>query len=247
MKPPEIRKKIETLTRLWGALRLPSRRCAASPWIRRAGHQELVLALEPTEAPIMAECLDHREKKLAQIARAARGPPAQSGKGALGFGGGFANWTSKVLQDKPLASNEGEQGLRRRGTGREVADGEDGGGSGQNLQRPPDRGPAPEAVTSRGCQGGRAQAGGPVGMRGGKPGLCEAGPVVHVPVEGVEDHLQKLRLVRLGQTVEDLMCKMCCPVFKTIRTTCRRPLNDNAFFKRVLRSLPTAWASTQRQ
>ena len=29
---------------------------------------------------------------------------------ALGFGGGFANWTSKVLQDIPLASDEGERG-----------------------------------------------------------------------------------------------------------------------------------------
>ena len=90
----------------------------------------------------------------------------------LGFGGGFANWTSKVLQDIPLASDE-ERGKvstasrRRRasttwtflschrrprlahGAGplhclgglcpvrpsREVADEEDGGGSGQAYQR----------------------------------------------------------------------------------------------------------------
>ena len=86
--------------------------CAASPWIRRAGHQELVLpALEPKPLPpIMAEYLDHREEKLAQIARvlfhklpeARRRSVAKELMIALGFGGGFANWTSKVLQDLSL-------------------------------------------------------------------------------------------------------------------------------------------------
>ena len=68
--------------------------------------------------PIMAEYLDHREEKLAQIARvlfhklpeARRRSVAKELMIALGFGGGFANWTSKVLQDIPLASDEGERG-----------------------------------------------------------------------------------------------------------------------------------------
>ena len=66
----------------------------------------------------MAEYLDHREEKLAQIARvlfhklpeARRRSVAKELMIALDFGGGFANWTSKVLQDIPLASNEGERG-----------------------------------------------------------------------------------------------------------------------------------------
>ena len=63
--------------------------------------------------PIMAEYLDHREEKLAQIARVlfhklpeARRRSVAKEMIALGFGGGFANWTSKVLQ----ASDEGERG-----------------------------------------------------------------------------------------------------------------------------------------
>ena len=58
-------------------------------------------------------------------------------------------------------------------------------------------------------------------------------PVVHVPVEGGEKRTTYKSfekggfwLVRnwddLGQTVEDLMCKMCCPVFEPMRTTYRR-------------------------
>ena len=59
----------------------------------------------------MAEYLDHRKEKLAQIGRvlfhklpARRRSVAKELMIALGFGGGFANWTSKVLQDTPLAS-----------------------------------------------------------------------------------------------------------------------------------------------
>ena len=68
-------------------------------------------------------------------------------------------------------------------------------------------------------------------------------PVVHVPVEGGEkrttyESFEKggFWLVRnrddLGQTVEDLMCKMCCPVFETVDENYvpPPPLNDNAFF-----------------
>ena len=52
-------------------------------------------------------------------------------------------------------------------------------------------------------------------------------PVVHVPVEGGERTTYESFEVRnrddLGQTVEDLMCKMCCPVFEqSMKTTCRR-------------------------
>ncbi|CAJ1387810.1 unnamed protein product [Effrenium voratum] len=68
-------------------------------------------------------------------------------------------------------------------------------------------------------------------------------PVVHVPVEGGEkrttyESFEKggFWLVRnrddLGQTVEDLMCKMWCPVFETVDENYvpPPPLNDNAFF-----------------
>ncbi|CAJ1389075.1 unnamed protein product, partial [Effrenium voratum] len=68
-------------------------------------------------------------------------------------------------------------------------------------------------------------------------------PVVHVPGEGGEkrttyESFEKggFWLVRnrddLGQTVEDLMCKMCCPVFETADENYvpPPPLNDNAFF-----------------
>ncbi|CAJ1378524.1 unnamed protein product [Effrenium voratum] len=68
-------------------------------------------------------------------------------------------------------------------------------------------------------------------------------PVVHVPGEGGEkrttyESFEKggFWLVRnrddLGQTVEDLMNKMCCPVFETVDENYvpPPPLNDNAFF-----------------
>ena len=72
-------------------------------------------------------------------------------------------------------------------------------------------------------------------------------PVVHVPVEGGEkrttdESFEKggFCLVRnrddLGQTVEDLMCKMCCPVFETADENYvpPPPLNDNLLHRSVL-------------
>ena len=136
----------------------------------------------------MAEYLDHRKEKLAQIARVlfhklpkAAGAGGEGANDCPGLWGWFRNWTSKVLQDIPLASDEGERGKvaawlygfetaarlyhvavfellpqkakdwhmeqgRSTASGafalrppQEVADGEDGGGSGQSLQRPPAR------------------------------------------------------------------------------------------------------------
>ncbi|CAJ1382038.1 unnamed protein product, partial [Effrenium voratum] len=155
--------------------------------------------------PIMAEYLDHREEKLAQIGRV------------------LFHKLPEVLQDIPLASDEGERGevaawLYGFETAARlyhvVADGEDG--------------------------GGRARAN---TVDFAKLAAAQLVPVVHVPVEGGEkrttyESFEKggFWLVRnrddLGQTVEDLMCKMCCPVFETVDENYvpPPPLNDNAFF-----------------
>ncbi|CAJ1393928.1 unnamed protein product, partial [Effrenium voratum] len=108
--PPEIRKEIE--------MGVPDTLVGRSAFAFKKLVRTLRgIALKPLP-PIMAEYLDHREEKLAQIGRvlfhtlpeARRRSVAKELMIALGFGGGFANWTSKVLQDIPLASDEGERG-----------------------------------------------------------------------------------------------------------------------------------------
>ncbi|CAJ1384699.1 unnamed protein product [Effrenium voratum] len=292
--------------------------------------------------PIMAEYLDHREEKLAQIGRvlfhklpeARRRSVAKELMSALGFGGGFANWTSKVLQDIPLASDEGERGevaawlygfetaarlyhvavfelLPQKAKdwhmelGRSTASGafalyahherlqmekmaaaagrafndhqHDGIGALRSASEAVKRAVDVEVVVHeledpwafaaakypnldwrlkskmefsgyhqllQRCRQhvilGRARA---HTVDFAKLAAAQLVPVVHVPVEGGEkrttyESFEKggFWLVRnrddLGQTVEDLMCKMCCPVFETADENYvpPPPLNDNAFF-----------------
>ncbi|CAJ1386948.1 unnamed protein product, partial [Effrenium voratum] len=126
--PPEIRKEIEmgVPDTLVGRSAFAFKKLVRYIARHRLGTVELdiknsffqLLNRQKPLPPIMAEYLDHREEKLAQIGRvlfhklpeARRRSVAKELMIALGFGGGFANWTSKVLQDIPLASDEGERG-----------------------------------------------------------------------------------------------------------------------------------------
>ncbi|CAJ1386113.1 unnamed protein product [Effrenium voratum] len=237
--------------------------------------------------PIMAEYLDHREEKLAQIGRvlfhklpeARRRSVAKELMIALGFGGGFANWTSKVLQDIPfLASDEGERGEVAAWLGRAFNDHQhDGIGALRSASEAVKRAVDVEVVMHeledpwayaaatypnldwrlkskmefsgyhqllQRCRQhvilGRARA---TTVDFAKLAAAKLVPVVHVPVEGGEkrttyESFEKggFWLVRnrddLGQTVEDLMNKLCCPVFETADENYvpPPPLNDNAFF-----------------
>ena len=167
-----------------------------------------------------AEYLDHREKKLAQIARvlfhklpeARWRSVAKELMIALGFGSGFADWTSKVLQNMPLASDEGERGevaawlcgfetaarlfrvvfelLPQKAKDWHMEQGRSTALETFTLYAHHERSQMEKMAAaagrtfndhqhdgierergreaSRGCRGGRAQAGGPVGVRGSK-------------------------------------------------------------------------------
>ncbi|CAJ1389260.1 unnamed protein product, partial [Effrenium voratum] len=126
--PPEIRKEIEmgVPDTLVGRSAFAFKKLVRYIARHRLGTVELdiknsffqLLNRQKPLPPNMAEYLDHREEKLAQIGRvlfhklpeARRRSVAKELMIALGFWGGFANWTSKVLQDIPLASDEGERG-----------------------------------------------------------------------------------------------------------------------------------------
>ncbi|CAJ1373416.1 unnamed protein product, partial [Effrenium voratum] len=198
--------------------------------------------------PIMAEYLDHREEKLAQIGRvlfhklpeARRRSVAKELMIALGFGGGSQTGRARAAPlPRPCTPIT------------KVADGEDGGGSRRAFNDHQHDGIG--ALRPVGIRGGkypnldwrlkskmefsefqRAAARHTWTGEGKHRGLCEAGGGgLHVPVEGVRETTYEsfekggFWLVRsrddLGQTVEDLMCKMCCPVFETVDGNCVPP------------------------
>ncbi|CAJ1374545.1 unnamed protein product, partial [Effrenium voratum] len=325
--PPEIRKEIEmgVPDTLVGRSAFTFKKLVRYIARHRLGTVELdiknsffqLLNRQKPLPPIMAEYLDHREEKLAQIGRvlfhklpeARRRSVAKELMIALGVGGGFANWTSKVLQDIPLASDEGERGevaawlygfetaarlyhvaflscCHRRlqmekmaaAAGRAFNDHQhDGIGALRSASEAVKRAVDVEVVVHeledpwayaaakypnldwglkskmefsgyhqllQRCRQhvilGRARAN---TVDFAKLAAAKLVPVVHVPVEGGEkrttyESFEKggFWLVRnrddLGQTVEDLMCKMCCPVFETVDENYvpPPPLNENAFF-----------------
>ena len=233
--PPEIRKKIEmgVPDTLVGRSAFAFKKLVRYITRHRLGSVELdiknsffqLLNRQKPLPPIMAEYLDHREEKLAQIARVLfhklpearrRSVASEASRGCRG---------GRARAGGPVGIRGGE--VPQLGLETQVEDG---------VLRAPPTAPALQAArhtwTGEGKHHGLCEAGG--GAAGPGRTRSSEGGEKRTTYESFEKG--GFWLVRnrddLGQTVEDLMCKMCCPVFETVDENYvpPPPLNDNAFF-----------------